>query len=184
MGQRAQGDGRRVQCALDLVEHADDGRRLGGQCPSQLHLDGDGREVGLGAVVQVALEPASLGIGDRDQPGARGAQVVVAAAQVVDRAAQLAVEFGVVQHGGDEAGDAPEGLVVAVVEVVGAGVAVHDEQSDQRPLHGERGEAHRTATDVQRRQPRVDPSRPGHTGPTDHRRLFGVDQDRRCGAPR
>ena len=156
---------------LDLVEHAGDRRRIGGQQrPRQLDLHRDRGELGLRAVVQVALQAAALGVGHRHQPGARRAQLVVAPAEVVDRPAQLAVELGVVQHGGDEPGDAGQRFVVAVVEVLGTRVAVHHQQADQRTLDGERGDAHRPAATVQHRQPRVHPPGAGHTGAPDHAR--------------
>ncbi len=119
VGQRAQRGRRLVQLAPDLLEDAADGVGVGRQQRlGQLHLDRDGSQLGLRPVVQISFETPPLGVGHGHQAGARGAQFDVAAAQVVDRAAQLAIQLGVVQHGSDEAGDPRERLVVAVVEVV------------------------------------------------------------------
>ena len=74
-----------------------------------------------------------------------------------------------------------ERLVVAVVEVVGCRRrGARRARPTSVALHGERGDAHRAAVVVQRRQPRVDPPRTAHPGPPDHRRLVGVDVDRRA----
>ena len=67
MGQDAQLGDRVLEVALDLVDHR---QRVGGivldRVLGETQLDGEGDEMLLGAVVEVALELAPLGVAGRD----------------------------------------------------------------------------------------------------------------------
>ena len=69
------------------------GDRVGGQ--AEVHRER--HQVLLGAVVEVALDPPPLGVGGGHEPDARGAQLVVAVAEVLERGLQRGVELAVVQ---------------------------------------------------------------------------------------
>ena len=70
----------------------------------QAQVDGQGDQVLLGPVVEVALDPAPLGVAAGHDPGPRLAQLVGLLAQLVQRGLQGGVELGVVEGQPDLAG--------------------------------------------------------------------------------
>ena len=107
VGQRAQLLDGVLHVALDLVDHRDGVVRVvldGVTGQAQLHGQRD--EVLLGAVVQVALELAPLGVAGGDDAGPRLLQLVVADLQLVEARLQRGVELHVVQGQGRPGGRA------------------------------------------------------------------------------
>ena len=105
---------------------------------AQVHRQGD--EVLLGAVVEVALDLAALGVAGGDDAGTGGAQVLVGALQVLEALLQRGVELHVVEREADLAGELGEDAVVLLGEVVAVGGALDHEQAEQ--LAGVRGRRH------------------------------------------
>jgi hypothetical protein len=66
-----------------------------GQLAGQAQLDRQGGEPLLGAVVQVALDPAPLTVGRRHDPGPRSLQFARLMAQLLNRGGQRGAELGV-----------------------------------------------------------------------------------------
>ena len=67
-----------------------------GQLASQAQLDREGGEPLLGAVVEVALDPAPLAVGGRHDPRPRSLEFGRLMAQLLDRGRQRGAELGVV----------------------------------------------------------------------------------------
>jgi hypothetical protein len=67
-----------------------------GQLAGQAQLDRQGGQLLLGAVVQVALDPAPLTVGRRHDPGPRSLQFGRLMAQLLNRGRQRGAELGVV----------------------------------------------------------------------------------------
>ena len=88
----------------------------GGEHLGQLELDLEGGQVRLRAIVEIALQPAPLGVGDGHEPGPRALQLGVAGPQLVDPRLQLGVQPGVLQGAGDRVLHPRQGLVVGPVE--------------------------------------------------------------------
>ena len=108
---------------------------------ADLHRQRD--EVLLGAVVQVALELAALGVAGGHDAGPGLLQLGVRALQLVERRLQRGVELDVVQGEADLAGQLGEHAVVAL----GEGLAVRPGgRTTMRPEQlagvGDRGDAH------------------------------------------
>ena len=77
---------------------------------SEVQREGD--ELLLGAVVEVAFDAATLGIGRRHQPGPRRPQVGVGDAEVGQGGAQRLVELPVAQEVTETAAELAEGAVL------------------------------------------------------------------------
>ena len=98
----------------------------------EAEVHGQGHQVLLGAVVQVALDLAALGVAGGHDAGARRAQVVVGQAQVLEALLERRVELHVVEGEADLAGQLGEHAVVLVGEGVGVGRPLDHEQAEQR----------------------------------------------------
>ena len=83
----------------------------------------------LGAVVQVALDPAALGVAAGDDAGPRRAQLVRLLAQLVQRGLQGRVQLRVVEGQTDLAGELGEHAVV----LLGEGVRAAARSTTMRP---------------------------------------------------
>ena len=133
-----------LQVALDLVDH-----RHGvvgvvlDRIPGEAQLDGEGDEVLLGAVVEVALELAPLGVAGRDDAGPRLLQLVVAQLQLVEAGLQGGVELHVVQRQGDLAGELGEHVVLGLGERLAVAAAGDDDEAEQLAGVGDGREPHR-----------------------------------------
>ena len=93
----------------------------------------------LGAVVQVALDAAALGVGGGDQAATRGLQVGVRAPQVGQRGLQGLVEAAVAQHDRQPAGDLGQRPVVGRAERSGVRRPFDEHQrQDAAAVHGGR----------------------------------------------
>ena len=102
-----------------LVEHLGRGRRVvGDDVAGQAEVDGQGHQMLLGAVVQVALDPAALGVAAGHDAGPGLAQLVGLLAQLVEGRLQGGVELGVVERQADLAGQVGEDPVVVLGERV------------------------------------------------------------------
>ncbi len=111
---------------LHLLEQPGDGREVvrlvaavAEQLPGQAEVHGQRGEVLLRAVVDVALDPAALGVGGRHQPGPGRPQLVVGAPEVVQRRLQRGVQRPVVQHDAENA-IATVGLAITLLTLVAA----------------------------------------------------------------
>ena len=132
MGQVAQLLDGVLHRVAERVEHL--GGRLGvvgEDVLGEAQVHREGHEVLLGAVVEVALDLAPLGVAGRDDAGARGAQVLVGALQVLEALLERGVELDVVEGEADLAGQLGEHAVVLVGEVVAVGGALDHEQAEQ-----------------------------------------------------
>ena len=128
-----------VSCtsSRQLVEHlVARGRVVGDDVAGQAEVDGQGDQVLLGAVVEVALDPAPLGVAAGDDPGPRLAQVVGLLAQLVERGLERGVELGVVEGQADLAGQVGEHAVVVLGEGVRAAGALDHDQPEQLAARG------------------------------------------------
>ena len=111
----------------------------------------------LRAVVQVALDRASLGVAGLHDAGARRSQLIGLSLHLVERLLERGVELHVVQREPDLSCQLGERLVVGVVERCRPGRAVHDQQTEElarvrhgrdahdrlvRRVGGERGQPH------------------------------------------
>ena len=148
----------------------------------QVHREG--HEVLLGAVVEVALDLAALGVAGGHDAGARGAEVLVGPLQVLEALLQRGVELHVVQGEADLAGQLGEHAVVLLGEVVAVGGPLDHEQAEQ--LAGVRrrrdAELRRRPVLEERGQPHLEPRVAGDAGAGDDRLLLGAEQQRRRGA--
>ena len=142
-------------------------------------------QVLLGAVVEVALDLAPLGVSGRDDAGPRGAQVLVGALQVLEALLQRRVELDVVEREPDLAGELGEDPVVLVGEVVAVGGPLDHQQAEQ--LAGVRrrrdAELRRRSVLEEGGEPHLEPGVAGDTGTGHDRLLLGAEvQGRaRCG---
>ena len=128
----------------------------------QVHRERD--EVLLGAVVQVALDAAALGVAARDDPRARRTKLVGLAAQLVERGLQRRVELGVVEREPDLSRELGEHAVVLLAEGVRTLGALDDDEPEQLAAVADRRDAQlaavaalaraRGATPTPRRCPR------------------------------
>ena len=117
MGEVAQLLDRLLHVDRELLEHLD--RRSGSSATmsrARLEVHRQRHEVLLGAVVQVALDAAALGVGGGHDPRPRGLQLAGLAAHLVEALLQRGVEVHVVQGQADLAGQLGEGLVVGLGE--------------------------------------------------------------------
>ena len=97
----------------------------------QAQVHGQGHEVLLGAVVEVALDLAALGVAGGHDAGARGAEVLVGLLEVLEALLQGRVELHVVQGQADLAGQLGEHAVVLLGELVAVGRPLDHEQAEQ-----------------------------------------------------
>ena len=139
----AVGEDRGVDAARELAQLVEARLQLAGGALEQLAELGVGAgararsadqqrerdEAGLGAVVEVALEAAALGVARLDEAGARRAQLLEALAQlgveVADVAAEQPAEERERRHAGGDEGGPPRGLA-------GAGASDRHEQEGQQ----------------------------------------------------
>ena len=117
-------------------------------------------EVLLGAVVQVALDPSSFGVGRGDHARSREAELVRPSAKFLERCLQVRVEPGVAKRKRDLTCQFGEDGVGLFVERLGVCRAVHDDQAEELPRVRHGGDAHVRVAPVaeQPRQPNGDSS--------------------------
>ena len=118
------------------------GRVLGDLVGGEAQVDGECDEVLLGAVVEVAFDPPPLGVRRRHQTHARGTQLVVGLAQVVERLLQRGVELAVVQQHAEPAAELGQRGVVGGAEPVAARGPADDDQPEQLAGMGRRRHPH------------------------------------------
>ena len=178
VGQVAQLLDRVLHRVAERVEHLGGGLGVVGEhVLGEAEVHRQRHEVLLGAVVEVALDLAPLGVAGGHDAGTRGAQVVVGALQVLEALLQRGVELHVVEGEPDLAGQLGEHPVVLVGEVVAVGGALDHEQAEQ--LTGVRGrrdaQLRRRPVLEQAGQPHLEPGVAGDTGPGDDRLLLGAE---------
>ena len=111
----------------------------------ETEVDGERDEVLLGAVVQVALDAAALGVAARHDACPRRAKLVGLAAQLVEGCLQRGVELGVVQREADLARELGEHAVVLFAERVRPLCALDDDEPEQLAGVADRRDAQRAA---------------------------------------
>ena len=122
VGQLAQLLDGQLHVVGQLAEHlAGPVRVFGHDVAGQAQVDGQRHQVLLGAVVQVAFDPAAFGVPAGDDAGPRFAQLVRLLAQRVQRGLQRGVELGVVEGQADLAGQLGQHAVVLLGEGVARG---------------------------------------------------------------
>ena len=142
VGQVAQLLDRVLHGVAERVEHLGGGLGVVGEDvlgEAEVHRQRD--EVLLGAVVQVALDLAALGVAGGHDAGTRGLQVLVGPLQVLEALLQRGVELHVVQGEADLAGQLGEHPVVLLGEVVAVGGALDHEEPEQLARVGRRRDA-------------------------------------------
>jgi hypothetical protein len=97
-----------------------------GQFAGQAHLDRQGGEPLLGAVVEVALDPAPLGVGHGHDPGPRGLELGCLAVQLRGRGRHDGR-----QHGQHRLGPYPAGHAPGDAEVKHPGQRAHQRRQGQ-----------------------------------------------------
>ena len=162
-----------LDALAQLVE--DLSRRLGvglGQLAGEAHVDGQGHQVLLGPVVEVALDLAPGRVGRGHDAGPRRPQLVGLAPDLVERFLEGGVELDVVQRQADLTGELGEHGVVVGRELVAVGRPHrHDEPEDlARVRRGRDAEHGVLASRQQARQPDLHPRRARDPGAGHDRR--------------
>ena len=166
-----------LHVAAQLVQHLVRRRPVGvDELLDQPHLHGQGDEVLLGPVVQVALDlaPGLVGRGDDAQAGGR--QLLVAFLELLERGLQGRVEADVVQGEADLTGELGEDPVVVVGERRVVGPALHHDQPEQLTEVGHHGgpDLGPVATLQQARHPDLQPGVALDVGPRGHAELLAL----------
>ena len=121
-----------LEVVSELVQQLRGGLRLVGQhVTGQPQADRQCHQVLLGTVVQVALQPSSLGVAARHDPGPRLAQRLGLRPQLVERVLQGRVELGVMKGEADLSGQIGEHTVVFLGEAVAGRRPLDDDQPEQ-----------------------------------------------------
>ena len=163
-----------LQIPGQLVQHLAGRLRLVGEhVPGQPQAHRERDEVLLGAVVQVALQPAPLRVAAGHDAGARLAQRLGLGAQLVERALQGRVQLRVVEREADLAGQVGEHAVVLVGEAVPGRRPLDHDQPEQLAGVAHRGDSQLRAVPAvqQGGQPYRRPGAAGHPGPGDNGQL-------------
>jgi FtsX-like permease family len=195
LAEPAVGEQRRVDAVGEVAQFLDGGLDLVGELvdhqPGRLRVvghevagkpevHGEGDQVLLRAVVQVALNATAFGVRTRHDPGPGAAQLVGLLTQLVEGGREGGVQPGVVQREADLAGELGEDTVVLGGERVASGRAAHHDQPEEVPGVAHRRDPERSGSGVgqQGGQPHRRPRRPGHAGPGDHRAFPVADEQR------
>ena len=138
-------------------------RRPVGKLPGQPHLHGEGNQMLLRTVVEIALDPPAFGVGRRHDAASRRLQSVCLPADFVERGLERRVQTDVVERQTHLTGQFGEDAVLLRRERLGIGRPVHDHQPQELSGMGDRdGADHRFLTTLQQvREPHLDPSGPG-----------------------
>jgi len=151
----------------------------------QPHLHGQGHEVLLRAVVEVALEAPAGRVARSHDPGARLLQRPGLAPDLVERFLQRGVEPYVVQREADLPGEVGQHALVLGPEGLGHLLPLHDDEPEQ--LSGV-GDGRDTEVGIlasvreQAREPDLHPCGPGHTRAS-HGLFFLVGEHEPSGPP-
>jgi hypothetical protein len=149
-----------------------------GEPRRQLQLDGQGGEVLLGAVVEVAFDPATLGVGRRHDAGPRGLELVRLSTHLFERGLKGGVEVHVVFG---ELG--PLGFDETPLEEVRADTALDRVPGDHSDDDG--GEEEEFVVDEDLEWRGLHPDRndlvPAHDRYRSHRRIGEAKSQRRVG---
>ena len=147
----------------------------------EAELHGEGHEVLLGAVVQVPLELAALGVGGGHDAGPRLLQLVVAQPQLVEAGLERRVELHVVQRQADLAGQLGEHAVLGFGERLAVGAAAGDDEAEQLAAVGDgrHPDGRHALGPDDARQPDAEPRAAADAGAGHDRSLLGADLDRR-----
>ena len=158
---------------------------VGDDVLGQAQVHGQRHQVLLGAVVQVALDPAALGVAGRDDAGPRFAQLVGLLAQLIQGGLQGGVELHVVEGEADLAGQLGQHAVVLLGEGVRLGRAFHHDQAEQLAAVADRRHAQLGPLPAveQRGQPDRGPGVAGDARPGHHRAL-ALGRSGSSGGPR
>ena len=101
------------------------------QVARETGLDRHRDELLLGAVVEVALDPATLGVGRSDDACSRLPQLLGPARQLLERRPQLRIELGVAEREADLPSELVQDILVLAAERLAAGRTLHDDQTEE-----------------------------------------------------
>ena len=128
---------RLLHFARQLIEHlCSGGGIVRDDVARQAQVDGQGHQVLLGAVMEIALDPPPLGVAARHNAGPGLPEGIGLLAQLVERGLERRVELRVVERQAHLARQVREHAVVVLGEEVVPGGPFDDNEPQQLARHG------------------------------------------------